>query len=49
VSPSSGSISSWKVLTILLGLHDPEDEGSMILQNDGTYLPADMVLHPGER
>jgi len=30
----------------LLGLSDPEDEGTMVLRNIGNYLPNDRASHP---
>ena len=40
MSPSSGSSSSRSSWT------DPNDEGTMILQNAGKHLPNDTVPHP---
>jgi hypothetical protein len=31
---------------ILLGLLDPEDEGTMLLQNTGNYTQNDTTAHP---
>ena len=40
--PSSGS----SITAVLLGLLDPEDADTMILQNHGNYLPINMASHP---